>query len=80
MGESLEELFAAICADGAAAGFYLAGESFFRGQWYQQALKLYERALAYDYHCHAALVRVAQLKAMLRHDQEAGRREQVHHP
>lgn len=78
-GESLEELFAAIWADGAASGFCLAGESFFRGQWYQQALKLYERALACDCNCHAALVRVAQLKAMLGQDQATGRKKQVHH-
>ncbi len=80
-GESLEELFAGICADGAAAGFCLAGESFFRGQWHQQALKLYERALACDRHCHAAVVRVAQLNAMLGPDREvAGKRKQIHHP
>ncbi|MCL1979630.1 MAG: hypothetical protein FWG62_00955, partial [Proteobacteria bacterium] len=70
-GESLEELFAATCADGAASGFCLAGESFFRGQWYQQALDSYERALGCDGNCHPALVRVAQLKAMIGHDREA---------
>jgi hypothetical protein len=79
-GESLEELFASLCAGGAAIGFCLAGESFFQGQWFQQALQLYERALACDCNCQAALIRVAQLKAVPGLDREIGKRKQVHHP
>lgn len=80
-GETLEELFAGIFAGGAAAGFCLVGESFFRGQWYQQALKFYQRALACDRCCHEALVRVVQLSAILEKDQgDAGKRKQTHNP
>jgi hypothetical protein len=80
-GESLEGLFAGIFADGPAAGYCLAGESFFRGQWYPQALRLYERALVCDRCCHGAFVRVAQLHAILGRDQDGtlGDR-QVHNP
>ncbi|WP_319586852.1 hypothetical protein [uncultured Desulfobulbus sp.] len=68
-GESLDELFAGIFTGGAAAGFCLAAENFFVGQWYEQALRLYERALACDRCCHEAFVRVAQLHAILGKDQ-----------
>jgi hypothetical protein len=64
-GESLDELFTGIFAGSAAAGFCLAGESFLRGQWYPQALRLYERALSVDQFCHEALVQVTQLHAIL---------------
>lgn len=74
-GETLAELFAGIFAGGAAAGFCLAGASLYRGQWYEQALHMYERALACDRCCHEALVRVAHLRAILGRD-EARRKEQ----
>lgn len=69
-GESLDELFAGIFAGGAAAGFCLAGQCFLQGQWYQQALLLYERALTCDRCCHEALVRVAHLHAFLGKDHD----------
>lgn len=68
-GETLDELFAGIFAGGAAAGFCLAGASLYRGQWYEQALRLYERALVCDRCCHEALVRVAHLRAILGRDE-----------
>lgn len=64
-GESLEDLFASTNENGAAAGFCLAADSFYRGQWHEQALAFYTRALACDRECHEALIQVAQLRAML---------------
>lgn len=64
-GESLEELFFGTFTGSASVGFCLAGESFFRGQWYQDSLKMYERALVADPLCQEALVRVAQVYAIL---------------
>lgn len=67
-GESLEAIFSDVLSGGAAAGFCLAGESYLRGQWFRQALTMYERALGCDRQCNEARVRAAHLKAVLRED------------
>lgn len=73
-GESLETLFNSLFSGGVCAGFCFAGESFLRGQWYQQALEMYERALSCDRHCNEAWIRVAHLKAILQEDPEEAQR------
>ncbi len=65
-GESLETLFRDIFAGAPADGFCMAGASYLRGQWYRQALKMYQRALACDPHCDEAIIRLAHLGAILR--------------
>ncbi len=65
-GESLETLFNDIFSDGAATGFCRAGSSYLQGQWYRQALAVYERAFACDRQCDEAIARIAHLKAILR--------------
>lgn len=67
-GESLEAIFSDVLSGGAAAGFCLAGASYLRGQWFRQALTMYERALGCDRQCNEARVRAAHLKAVLRED------------
>jgi hypothetical protein len=67
-GESLETLFNDIFSGGAATGFCMAGSSYFRGQWYRQALAMYERAFACDRQCDEAIARIAHLKAVLRNN------------
>ena len=65
-GESVEALFDDIFSGGAATGFCRAGSSYLRGQWYHQALAVYERAFACDKQCDEAIARIAHLKAILR--------------
>lgn len=64
-GESIEELFADMFLGNAVQGFCVAGESYLSGQWYSQALTMFERALQMDATCDESLARVAHLKAML---------------
>ena len=65
-GENLEELFSAMFSGRAADGFCLAGASYLRGHWQQQALAMYQRALTQDPDCDEAIVRIAHIEATLR--------------
>lgn len=65
-GESLEELLADVLGGRVAEGFCLAGESYLRGHWHSQALAMYRRALAMAPGCDEAMVKIAQIEAMLR--------------
>ncbi len=69
-GEPLEALFNDLFFGQAAVGFCRAGASYLRGQWYQQALGMYQRALFCDHQCDEAITRVAHLKAILRNNPE----------
>lgn len=65
-GESLEELLAAVSGGNAGFGLCSAAEAYCGGQWYSDALHLYKRALGSDSHCQEALIRSAQITALLK--------------
>lgn len=65
-GESLEALFADVFAGQTAAGFCLAGASYLQGQWFYPALAMYKRASSSERHCDEAIVKVAQIEAILK--------------
>ncbi len=64
-GERIEELFADMFSGSGAEGFCAAGRSYLSGQWYVQALDMYERALSCDSQCDEARAKVVHLKAVL---------------
>ena len=69
-GEGLVAIFQDMyCGDG-ASGFCVAGRSYLAGQWFAQALKAYQRALAVDSTCDEAITRMAQLQAVVRENRE----------
>lgn len=70
-GESVDSIFSDIFSGRADAGFCLAGASYARGQWFRQALRMYERALACNRQCDEARVRVAHLRALLQEEGDA---------
>jgi hypothetical protein len=69
-GERLEELFSDMFHDNPAAGFCLAGRSYMESQWYNQALTVYERALAIDSNCEIALIKTAQVRSILAQNEQ----------
>ncbi len=64
-GEKLEALVAAMFAGEAAAGFCAAGRSYQQGQWFEQAMAMYRRALTLDPDNDEARIKVVQLEALL---------------
>ncbi len=64
-GERIEELFADMFSGSGADGFCVAGRSYLSGQWYVQALDMYERALRCESQCDEARAKVVHLKAVL---------------
>lgn len=69
-GESLESFFDDLFSGNAASGFCLIGASYASGQWFSQALTMYERALNRDRQCNEARIRVAHLRAIVREEDE----------
>ncbi len=65
-GEGVVPLFEDMFFGAPKEGFCAAGRSFMAGQWYPQALKMYQQALDIDRSCDEAVVKVYQLKAMIR--------------
>jgi hypothetical protein len=65
-GEGIEALLSDMFAGSAARGFCAVGRSYLSGQWYPQALSMYERALESDPECDEARVKAAHIEAMLR--------------
>ncbi|PID71936.1 MAG: hypothetical protein CSB34_04625 [Desulfobulbus propionicus] len=64
-GESLADLFQDIFSGNMAYGFCVAGNSYFKSQWYHRALEMYRRAVALDRSCHEAVTRVIQLRGLI---------------
>lgn len=69
-GEELSTIFADMYAGDAAEGFCLAGWSYLSGQWYIQALKMYQRALGVNPTCDEAITRMVQLQAVVRENRD----------
>ncbi len=69
-GEELAEIFQDMYGGDAAEGFCAAGRSYLGGQWFAQALKSYQRALAVDPTCDEAITRMVQLQAVVRENRE----------
>ncbi|WP_456387243.1 hypothetical protein [Desulfolithobacter sp.] len=65
-GEDIRQLLADMFSGDAAEGFCAAGRSYLAGQWYSQALTMYQRALEEDSACDEALAKVAQLGVIVR--------------
>lgn len=64
-GESLEGILSDMFGGDVTGGFCAAGRSYFSGQWFANALAMYRRALAVDQRCDEAVVKAAQLEAIL---------------
>lgn len=69
-GEELGGLFNDMYSGDAAEGFCVAGASYLGGQWFVQALKMYQRALAENPTCDEAITRTVQLQAVVRANRE----------
>ncbi|MGW8160914.1 MAG: hypothetical protein ACWGN1_01570, partial [Desulfobulbales bacterium] len=69
-GEELVDIFADMYAGDSAEGFCAAGRSYLGGQWFAQALKMYQRALAVDHTCDEAITRMVQLQAVVKENRE----------
>ena len=65
-GESLESLLEDVFFGQASAGFCLAGASYLRGQWFRHALAMYRRAMSSDQYNDEAIVKIAQIEAILK--------------
>ncbi len=63
-GEEVESVLADMFAGSAARGFCVASRSYLAGQWYGEALAMYERALACDDGCNEAREKIAEIEAM----------------
>jgi len=64
-GESLLDLFTDLFSGNPAYGFCIAGNSYFKSQWYHRALEMYQRATALDRSCHEALTKLIQLRGLI---------------
>lgn len=69
-GETLEAVFTDMFYGDAAEGFCSAGRSYLRGQWFPQALRMYQRALAVSPTCDEAITRLVQLQAVVRENRQ----------
>jgi len=69
-GEELAEVFQDMFRGDAAEGFCTAGRSYLAGQWFVQALKAYQRALAASPTCDEAITRIVHLQAVVRENRE----------
>jgi len=67
-GESLEDLLSAANGGSAVSGLCAAADAYYGGQWYDDALCLYTRALGGDSHCQEALIRSLQITALFERD------------
>ena len=65
-GEGVVSLFEDMFFGAPEQGFCAAGRSFMAGQWYPQALKMYQQALEIDRSCDEAMIKKYQLQAMIR--------------
>ena len=65
-GESLESIFNDMFCGNAPHGFCIAGNSYFRSQWYHQAQAMFRRALHIDKQCQEAIIKLIQLEAITR--------------
>ncbi len=63
-GEEVESILADMFAGSSARGFCTAGRSYLTGQWYREALVMYERALACDDGCDEAREKIAEIGVM----------------
>ena len=69
-GEEVEGIFIDMFFGDAAEGFCTAGRSYLNGQWFAQALKMYQRALAANPTCDEAIIKMVQLQAVVRENRE----------
>ncbi len=69
-GEPLEDVFADMFYGDTAAGFCAAGRSYLCGQWFPQALDMYQRALVVSPTCDEAITRLVQLQAVVRENRQ----------
>jgi len=65
-GEELESLFSDMFYGAPEQGFCAAGRSYLNGQWYTRALSMYQRAVDIDHTCDEAIVKMYQLKTIVR--------------
>ncbi len=66
-GEGVISVLADMFAGAPALGFCAAGRSYLAGQWYQEALDMYGRALACDDRCNEAREKIADIRACRMH-------------
>ena len=69
-GESIEAVFRDMFWGDPAEGFCVAGRSYLKGQWFAQALQMYQRALRVNSTCDEAITRMVQLQAVVRDNKE----------
>ncbi len=69
-GEEVEDVFTDMFFGDIAEGFCTAGRSYFNGQWFVQALKMYQRALVADPTSDEAIVKIVQLQAVMKENRE----------
>ncbi len=69
-GETLEAVFTDMFYGDAAEGFCSAGRSYLRGQWFPQALRMYQKALAVSPTCDEAIIRLVQLQTVVRENRQ----------
>jgi len=76
-GMDLDQIMAEIYPEGAEHGYCAAGRSYLTGDWYQEALAAFEKALAINPGCEEARRQVLTLSAMV--PTSAGSAETVRH-
>jgi len=69
-GEGTADVFCDMFQDNPEQGFCAAGRSYQRGQWYTQALAMYQRALLIDENCPEAGNRCKELYLLVRKNKE----------
>lgn len=69
-GEGVTALFEDMFFGAPEQGFCAAGRSYMNGQWYPQALSMYQRAVDIDRGCDEAVIKMYQLQAMIRQNSE----------
>jgi len=69
-GEALEDIFQDMFFGDVAEGFCAIGRSYLSGQWFPQALAMYQRALAVDATCDEAIIRMVQLQAVVKENRQ----------
>lgn len=69
-GEDVEDVFNDMFCGDVAEGFCTAGRSYLNGQWFAQALSMYQRALAANPASDEAITKMAQLQAVMRENRE----------
>lgn len=69
-GEEVDDVFMDMFFGEAAEGFCSAGRSYHNGQWFAQALKMYQRALVANPGSDEAIAKTVQLQAVVRENRE----------